>query len=212
MRVNISTKKRKIALRSLAAFMLLLIGAGIMARAYPEAFIRTGVGRAVGSRLMRVGFIRAYVARRPEILINPRTVGIMLRETGMDDIDRFRDQLEAGRESLSWSSLSPERKSRYFEGLYDPERLPYTIGFIMSMPEEHRREVVDFVAGHAREYRMNMTPEEAEVLSARINSPEGRRVLADSQRYYLTRLTPEQMQAIGPVVDEIVILAARMLR
>ncbi len=192
--------------------MLLLIGAGIMARAYPEAFIRTGVGRAIGARLMRAGFIRAYIARRPEILVNPRTVGLMLRETGMDDIDRFRDQLEAGRESLSWSSLSPERKSRYFEGLYDTERLPYTIGFIMSMPEEHRREVVDFVAGHAREYRVNMTAEEAEVLSARINSPEGRRMLSDSQRYYLTRLTPEQMQAIGPVVDEIVILTTRMLR
>lgn len=204
--------KRKIAVFAGAAFLLLIIVAGVFVRAYPEAFIRTGLGRAAGARLMRVGFVRTYIAGRPEILINPRTVALMLRETGMDDPGRFRDQMEAGRERLNWDALSPERKSRYFEGLYDAGRLPHTITFIMAMPEKHRGELVDFVAGQAREYRLNMTAEEAEALSARLNSPEGRRRLADSQRYYLTRLTPEQMHAISPIVDEIVLISVEALK
>ncbi len=202
---------RKKLLAGVAALLFLFVLTGVFARLYPEAFFSTRAGRAVGAMLLRRDFVRSYVERRPEILINPRTVSFALRSQGLDDIENFRAQLRRARERMDWDSLSPSRKRRYFEGVYDSRNLKYGIPFIMSLPEEHREELVLTIADMIYDYRTEMTFRDEEELRARLNSPEGRRMLSESQRVFLTGLTPEQMEAVSPIVDEIVILAAQML-
>lgn len=189
----------------------ILFFAAVFARVYPERFFSTRIGRSIGGRLIRRDFVRSYLGNRPEILINPRTVRFGLRRAGMEDIESFREQMQAGRERMEWDSLSPSRKRRYFQGVYDTGHLRYTIPFLMSLPEEHREEVVESVAEMIRTYRTDMTREEAVELHRHMNSPEGRRALSGAQRYFLTELTPEQFKAISPIVDEIVITASGIL-
>ena len=208
---RIAPGHKKTILVVLVSLAGLIFFTAVYARMYPEKFFSTGIGRAIGSRLIRRDFVRSYIGNRPGILINPRTVRFGLRQAGMEDIESFREQMRAGRERMDWDSLSPSRKRRYFQGVFDTGHLRYTLPFLMSLPEEHREEVVGFVAETIRTYRTEMTREEAVELHRHMNSPEGRRALSGAQRYFLTELTPEQFKAISPIVDEIVITAAGML-
>ncbi len=205
------SSRRKPLLIAGACFAGLFILTAVFAGMYPERFFSNPAGRAIGSRLMRRSFVRSYLEKRPEILINPRTVRFGLRQAGVEDIEIFRERMREGRERLDWDSLSPSRKRRHFQRVYGVEHLRYTIPVIMSLPDEHREEVVEFVAGMIRSYRTDMNREEAAELHRHLNSREGRKALSGAQRYFLTELTPEEFKAISPIVDEIVITAARML-